>query len=87
MGVRASIVRVGNSRGVRIPKHLIDECRLGDTVELSVVDGTLVIRPAVVARQNWDAAFARMASANEDALLDPETPTDFEGEEWEWPER
>jgi len=46
MGVRARIVRIGNSRGIRIPRALIDEARLGETVELSVVDGALVVRSA-----------------------------------------
>jgi antitoxin MazE len=87
MGVRASIVRVGNSRGIRIPKHLIDECRLGDRVELSVVDGTLVVKPAVHVRQDWDSAFQRMSEVGDDVLLDAETPTQFDAQEWEWSPR
>jgi antitoxin MazE len=85
VALRASLVRIGNSRGIRIPKSLIDECHLGDTVELSVVDGSLLVRPATVPRQTWDDAFERMAEAGDDIVLDPETQTDFDATEWEWP--
>jgi len=57
MAMRARIVRIGNSRGIRIPKAVIDECGLGDIVELSVEDGSVVIRPAELPRQGWDEAF------------------------------
>jgi antitoxin MazE len=86
VALRASLVRIGNSRGVRIPKSLIDECHLGDTVELSVVDGSLVIRPATMPRHDWDAEFERMAKAGDDRLFEPETETEFDAMEWEWPE-
>ncbi len=87
MPVRATIVRIGNSRGIRIPKSLIDECKLVDIVELSVVDGSLVVRPASKPREGWDAAFKQMSEAGEDALLDPDLPTEFDEAEWEWPEK
>jgi len=85
VGVRAKLVRIGNSRGIRIPKSLIDQCHLGDTVELSVVDGSLVVRPAAGARQGWDAAFQRMSDADDD-VLDTVNPTAFDETEWEWRE-
>jgi len=67
-------------------KSLIDECHLGDTVELSVVDGSLLVRPVTAPRQDWDHAFEQMAEAGDDGLLDPETQTEFDATEWEWPE-
>ena len=42
---------------------------LPDTVELSVVDGSLVIRPSSTPRQGWDAAFGEFAAVAHDALL------------------
>lgn len=86
MALRARLVRIGHSRGIRIPKSLIDECHLGDTVELSVVDGSLLVRPVTAPRQDWDHAFEQMAEAGDDGLLDPETQTEFDATEWEWPE-
>jgi antitoxin component of MazEF toxin-antitoxin module len=37
--MKAAVVRIGNSRGVRIPKALLEQCRFRDTVELEVEDG------------------------------------------------
>jgi antitoxin MazE len=84
--MRARIVRIGNSRGVRIPKALLDECRFGDTVELEAQKGQLVIRPVDQVRTGWDDAFSRMAERGDDALLDREAlgPTEWDVEEWEW---
>jgi antitoxin MazE len=88
MGMRARIVRIGNSRGIRLPKALLEECHLGDAVELSVEDGALVIRPLRRPRESWEQAFQAMAEAGDDALLDPEAPTGtaWDEAEWDWPE-
>ena len=40
--VPAKLVAIGNSRGVRIPKAMIEQIGLGEDVELEVVDGTIV---------------------------------------------
>ena len=55
--MRTSIVRIGNSRGVRIPKAILSQCRLGDAVELEPHPNRLVIRPVRHPRSGWDEAF------------------------------
>jgi antitoxin MazE len=84
--MKAAVVRIGNSRGVRIPKALLEQCRFRDTVELEVEDGRLVIRPAEQVRSGWDEAFRRMADKGDDALLDRDSlaPTRWDESEWEW---
>lgn len=82
--MRASIVRIGNSRGLRIPKVLLDECGIGDAVDLVVEDGRLVVTAARSAREGWAESARAMAERGDDRLLDPEVPTMFEDEEWEW---
>jgi antitoxin MazE len=83
--VRTRIVRIGNSRGIRIPKALLEESGLSDEVDLRVQDGTLVIAPVDQPRRGWDEAFAAMALAGDDGLLDAAvTTTDFDEESWEW---
>ncbi len=42
----AKLIRIGNSRGVRLPKALIEQVGLTEEVEIIVRDGELVIRPA-----------------------------------------
>ncbi len=73
MRVRTNIVRIGNSRGVRIPKALLEDCGLGRTVELEVENGRLVIRPVHHARAGWDEAFRQMGERGDDELLDRES--------------
>jgi antitoxin MazE len=83
--MRARIVRIGNSRGIRIPKALLEEAGLNDEVDLKVQDGTLVIAPVDRPRQGWDEAFAAMALAGDDDLLDAAmTTSEFDEESWEW---
>ena len=83
--MRVELTRIGNSRGIRIPKPLIQQCGLGDTVDLRVTADGLVVTPHRAARQGWREAFAASASAkDEELLLDNLPPNAFDSEEWEW---
>jgi len=82
--MRTRIVRIGNSRGVRIPKPLIDQAGMGDEIELKVEGRSIVIRAADDPRRGWSEAFAEMAAAKDDQLLDEESSTRFDDAEWEW---
>jgi antitoxin MazE len=84
--MKAKVVRIGNSRGIRIPKAVLEQCRLLDTVELDVSDGQLVIRTASAPRRGWDEAFRLMHHHKDDALLDQDTPsqTAWDRTEWRW---
>jgi antitoxin MazE len=80
------IVRIGNSRGIRIPKPLLEQARLGDTVEIVANDDGLLIRSAKKPRAGWEAAFAEMARRGDDALVDPPPATlsTWDEDEWQW---
>ena len=84
--MRTKLVRIGNSRGIRIPKPLIEHAHLSDQVELEFENGAIVVRCAEHPRAGWDAAFARMAAAGDDALLDAGRlgHTAWDDAEWEW---
>jgi antitoxin MazE len=82
--MRVNVVRIGNSRGVRIPKALLEQCGVGDAVDLTVEEGRLVLRPLQRARAGWAEAAGAMAARGDDRLIDPETPTTFDADEWEW---
>jgi len=84
--MRATIVKIGNSQGVRIPKPVLEQCNLGTEVELEIEDHALVIRPAGRPRAGWDDAFRAMATRGDDALLDDAkaTPTDWDQDQWQW---
>jgi len=81
--VKARIVAIGNSQGVRIPKPLLEHAGLGGEVELHAESGRIVIAAARRARAGWAEAAAQLHSRGEDGLLETPTPA-FDAEEWEW---
>ena len=82
--MRTRIVRIGNSRGVRIPKPLLEEAGLEDQVELTLGPNGILISPAGNPRTDWAAAAELVHERGEDGLLDAPVLTRFEESEWEW---
>ena len=84
--MRSNIVRVGNSRGIRIPKALLEQCGLDSAVELEVEGDRLVIRRARSPREGWAEAFRDMARRGDDQLIDAGRwgQTDWDRTEWQW---
>ena len=82
--IRARIVRIGNSRGIRIPKVWLEQLQLGEEVELSIQQDKLLVRRARVTREGWGEAFRRMAEQQDDRLVDRAVATQWDQEEWEW---
>lgn len=80
--MRTRLVRIGNSRGIRIPKPLLEQCGFGNEVELHAEAGRLVVLPAGSSRAGWEAAFA--AATGESALLSEVLSSQFDVEEWTW---
>jgi antitoxin MazE len=68
--MKTRIVRIGNSQGIRISKPLLEQTELSGEVEISVQDGSLVIRSAHKPRAGWATEFKRMAERGDDAPLD-----------------
>ena len=84
--MRASIVRIGNSQGIRIPKVVLEQTQLEGEVELEVKDREILIRPVSKPRQYWAQKFKAMAEKGDDKLLDRSSidKTSWDKEEWEW---
>lgn len=82
--MRAKLVQIGNSRGVRIPKGMIEEAELGDEVELTVRKGEIVIAKARKVREGW-AEDARQMAKHEKRIFDEFPPSHFDLYEHEWP--
>lgn len=84
--MKASIIKIGNSHGIRIPKPIISQCEFEEEVELSVQNNALIIKSLKSSRKNWDSAFKKMAANADDQLLDSEThiSTEWDESEWEW---
>jgi antitoxin MazE len=82
--MKTRLVRIGNSRGVRLPKAIIAQAGLTEEVELGVRDGAVVIARTSSARSGWADAARQMRKRDEDLLVDPPVPTFFDEKEWEW---
>ncbi len=81
--VKARIVAIGNSRGIRIPKPLLEQAGLEDDVELHAENGRIVIAAARRPRDGWAEAAASLHARGEDGVLETPAPA-FDDEEWEW---
>lgn len=82
--MKAKLVRIGNSRGVRLPKSFIEEVGLQNEIELRIVDSSIVIRPASTPRAGWDEAARSLSQRGDDGLFDEVALTDFDDSEWVW---
>jgi antitoxin MazE len=85
--MKTRIVRIGNSRGIRIPREILEQTGLSGEVEMIARDDSLIIRPARRPREGWTAAFQEMARRGDDALLDDAPPSlsTWDEDDWEWP--
>ena len=84
--MKAKIIQIGNSQGIRIPKTVLDQCDLKNEVEIEVIEDGLVIRSHHQTRQGWAQAFKKMAQHNDDKLLDGDLlgVSSWDKAEWEW---
>ncbi len=84
--MKTNIIRIGNSLGIRIPKLLLEQCRLKGTVELQVQNEDLIIRSVDRPRSGWEDAFRHMAQQGDDMILNRDSwpKTQWDETEWEW---
>jgi len=84
--MKAAIIKVGNSRGIRIPKPVLEQCGFEDEVEMHIHEKSLIISSPHQTRQGWDDAFQSMAKSGDDKM--PEELEDisstWDDTEWEW---
>jgi antitoxin MazE len=83
--LRTELIRIGNSRGVRIPKPLIEQCGFTDVVELRVENDRLIVSPERKVRQGWADAFRAAEQVESDELLlENVPPNKFDLKDWRW---
>ena len=77
--VQGKLVNIGNSRGIRLAKPLLEVAGLADEVDIEAALGVLTIRPSAHPRAGWAEA---AAACDAEGLLDEMTTTRFDDEEW-----
>ena len=85
--MRTHIIRIGNSKGIRIPKPILEQTGIVEDVELEVVENNhIIIRPVLNPRDGWDIAFKTMSEKDDDNLLQvaENISHSWDDEEWQW---
>jgi len=81
--IKTKLIQIGNSKGIRIPKHILERLNLKNKIELIIDDETnqIHIRSLNAPRKNWEEAFQKMHENKEDELL-IDDGVDLEA--WDW---
>ncbi|MGB0838021.1 MAG: AbrB/MazE/SpoVT family DNA-binding domain-containing protein [Flavobacteriaceae bacterium] len=80
--MEASIIQIGNSKGLRLSKKILETYNIQDKVELILEKGKIILKPIDTPRQGWDKAFKQMAVDHDDELLISDVFEDENLEQW-----
>jgi antitoxin MazE len=80
--MEVSVVKIGNSKGIRFSKTIIERYNIRDTVDLILDKGQIIIKPLPRPRKGWEKAFMDMLANGDDKLLIPDIFEDENLEEW-----
>ena len=82
--MKTALVAIGNSKGIRIPKTILEQCHFTKEVDLRVEGDTIILKSIKrKVRQGWDDAFKAMHQGGEDHLLIDDA-LDLEMKDWQW---
>jgi antitoxin MazE len=77
-----SIINIGNSKGIRLSKTILEKYSISDKVELILEKGYIILKPKAEPRKGWDKAFKKMHENGDDQLLIDDVFEDENFEEW-----
>jgi antitoxin MazE len=80
--MEVSVVKIGNSRGIRFSKTILERYNIRDSVNLILEKGHIIIKPVTRPRRGWEKAFKEMHDNQDDRLLMPDVFDDEISEEW-----
>jgi antitoxin MazE len=80
--MEVSVISIGNSKGIRLSKTIIEKYNIKDTVELILEKGRIILQPKSLPRKGWEKEFMKMHHNNDDAPLMPDVFEDETLEEW-----
>ncbi|MCZ2249225.1 MAG: AbrB/MazE/SpoVT family DNA-binding domain-containing protein [Bacteroidia bacterium] len=76
------VINIGNSKGIRLPKVLLEQYNISDTLELILEKGRIILKPKSVPRKGWEKSFKQMHANGDDTLLINDIFEDETFEEW-----
>ncbi|MDP2687812.1 MAG: AbrB/MazE/SpoVT family DNA-binding domain-containing protein [Aequorivita sp.] len=80
--MEASIIKIGNSKGLRLSKTILEKYNIKDKVELILEKGQIILKPITLPRKNWEKEFKKMSENGDDKLLMNDVFEDENMEEW-----
>ncbi len=80
--MEVSIIPIGNSKGIRLTKTLLEKYNITDSVELILEKGFIVLKPIQEPRKNWEKSFKKMHKNGDDKLIGNDIFEDENFEEW-----
>jgi antitoxin MazE len=80
--MQVSIIPIGNSKGIRLSKTILEKYNINDSVELLLEKEYIIIKPVIEPRKNWEKAFEKMHESGEDQALITDVFEDETFEEW-----
>ena len=80
--METSIIKIGNSKGLRISKSILEKYNIGEKVEVILEKGRIILKPIKKPRKNWETAFQKMHLENDDQLLVKDVFDNETFEEW-----
>ena len=81
--MQMDIIKIGNSKGIRLPLAVLKQCGIDSKVELEIKDNYIILKPIKNPRQGWAEAFELMHKNNDDSLLIPEEIDNETLEAWD----
>ncbi len=82
--MRASIIKIGNSQGIRIPKTVLQQCDIQKEVDIEIKGNLIILKPLhKKTREGWNEAFKLMKKNKDDKLLIDDV-LDLQMENWKW---
>lgn len=80
--MEVSIIKIGNSKGFRLSKTILERYNITDKVEMILEKGQIILRPISKPRKGWDKAFQKMHENGDDELLMNDVFEDENFDEW-----
>jgi len=77
-----SVINIGNSKGIRLSKTILEKYSISDKIELIMEKGYIILKPKAEPRKGWDKAFKKMHENGDDQLLMDDVFDDENFEEW-----
>ena len=76
------VINIGNSKGIRLTKSILEQYNITGSVELILEKGRIILKPKSIPRKGWDEMFKKMHKEGDDKLVIDDIFNDETFEEW-----